>query len=1121
MSTPPPNSPTPAVCPQCGRPVPANAALGLCPACLLATGAPSQTEAKPAAFTPPAPEELAKHFPQLEIVELLGRGGMGVVYKARQKSLDRLVALKILPRSLGDDPAFADRFTREARALAQLNHPGIVTLYEFGRTDDGLFFILMEFVDGVNLRQLLAGGRVAPREALAIVPELCDALQYAHDRGLVHRDIKPENILLDRRGRVKIADFGLAKLVAGRDAPVAGTSVVAGVADPGSANASAASPKPGVNDPGYNLTEAGKIMGTPSYMAPEQTSRPAEVDHRADIYALGVVFYQMLTGELPDKTLSPPSRKVILDVRLDEVVLRALDKEPSRRWQQASALKTQVETIVTTPEKPDAESEGRKLESPIHKPTGVATNDMPGAGPAHLAAKWWFAAAATLLLAVATFAAYSNSLHGALIMDNALVIGLDTRLRAWTPENLRLIFSEGYWYPSFPSELYRPFTTITYALNWSVFGNADNPFGYHVFNLALHLANALLVFAIARRLTARPWLALLAAAIFALHPVATESVTNTVGRADELVTLWMLVGFWCYLRSFATVGFARAGWLLGLGLAAGLAAFSKENWVVLLAVIPLYDFIYRWPALVGSWLGRLRAALIEFALKGWIALAPALAAFVTFRGKVLADNPTYGELFIDNPIARASSWFSGEMTALKVIGRYLGLLIYPGTLSGDYSYNQIPLYGENSTLWEDQQCWIALGVIGLLLWLAWHWRRSRPLVAFGLLFFFITLLPVSNLIRPIGTIMGERLLYFPLVGFCFAAAFGLIELTGKLSAVMLSGRLRVVAAAVPLLLLLAGFGFRTYARNADWASEFSFWRSAVAASPNSFKTHKGLANAYWNRTAGLDNSGREAGLDEAIQRAEIGLGVLNEHPLSRDRQDNTLFCDLGMYYNLKARFLLDPTRKGGPVAAEAATFYQKTVAVMLRAREVDTYANEASRAARLARGIPPEKINDVGNPRVHNQLAEAYLGLGKWEEAAKSAAYSRHLGPNQTVAYLFLGTAQYNNGQPKEAALTLLEALLLDDGTAANESFWGVLKACYTALGQQDGILANPNPNQKHTLNGGSAFVKEQIALACAEIVRHLSEARRFSDADNFRKSAINNYGVAESSLPPVPRMSP
>ncbi|HEX8294984.1 MAG TPA: serine/threonine-protein kinase [Chthoniobacteraceae bacterium] len=312
-------------CNHCGQPVPANTPLGLCPACLIAAGIPSEVEEKRRSFIPPPLEEMATRFPQLELLEMLGRGGMGVVYRARQKALDRQVALKILPPALGDDPAFAERFTREARALAQLNHPGIVTLYEFGQTEDGLFFILMEFVDGVNLRALLGGGRIAPREALAIVPALCDALQYAHDLGIVHRDIKPENILLDRRGRVKIADFGLAKIVGAElDPAFSGT---------------AAAPME---------TEAGKILGTPSYMAPEQTTRPGEVDHRADIYALGVVFYQMLTGELPGKELQPPSRKVQIDVRLDEVVLRALEKDPQRRFAHASILKTQVETIAAS-----------------------------------------------------------------------------------------------------------------------------------------------------------------------------------------------------------------------------------------------------------------------------------------------------------------------------------------------------------------------------------------------------------------------------------------------------------------------------------------------------------------------------------------------------------------------------------------------------------------------------------------------------------------------------------------------------------------------------------------------------------------------------------------------------
>ena len=146
------------------------------------------------------PEELAPHFPQLEIIECLGRGGMGVVYKARQKSLNRLVALKLLAPERADDPQFAERFAKEAQALAALNHPNIVTVYDFGQAG-GFYFLLMEFVDGVNLRQAMKASRFTPEQALGIVPPVCEALQYAHEHGIVHRDIKPENLLLDKAGR--------------------------------------------------------------------------------------------------------------------------------------------------------------------------------------------------------------------------------------------------------------------------------------------------------------------------------------------------------------------------------------------------------------------------------------------------------------------------------------------------------------------------------------------------------------------------------------------------------------------------------------------------------------------------------------------------------------------------------------------------------------------------------------------------------------------------------------------------------------------------------------------------------------------------------------------------------
>src|SRR5215203_3253582 len=183
MNNPDPNSPTPddPRCPQCGSRLGGGALGGLCPACLLQQGAAddSVTGVEGRRFEPPPVADLAPLFPQLEIFELIGHGGMGAVYKARQKELDRIVALKILPAALGETPGFAERFSREAKALAKLNHPGIVTIHEFGRAD-GLFYFLMEFVDGVNLRQLLQGERIAPREALAIVPQICDALQFAH-----------------------------------------------------------------------------------------------------------------------------------------------------------------------------------------------------------------------------------------------------------------------------------------------------------------------------------------------------------------------------------------------------------------------------------------------------------------------------------------------------------------------------------------------------------------------------------------------------------------------------------------------------------------------------------------------------------------------------------------------------------------------------------------------------------------------------------------------------------------------------------------------------------------------------------------------------------------------------
>ena len=255
-------------------------------------------------------------FPEYEFEELIGVGGMGVVYRVQHRRLDRSVALKVLLPDISRDPEFAARFGREARAMARLDHPGVVRVHDFGERE-GVFYLAMEFVEGMNLRHLIRSEDFDAKDTLKIIPQICDALEFAHGRGIVHRDIKPENILVDEDLRVRITDFGLAKMLGDR-----------GVAG--------------------ELTRTEQVFGTPHYMAPEQMRRSAEVDHRADIYSLGVVLYEMLTGELPLGRFRPPSSTDGVEPALDRVVLKSLENEPADRYQSAAAVKTDVYAAQST-----------------------------------------------------------------------------------------------------------------------------------------------------------------------------------------------------------------------------------------------------------------------------------------------------------------------------------------------------------------------------------------------------------------------------------------------------------------------------------------------------------------------------------------------------------------------------------------------------------------------------------------------------------------------------------------------------------------------------------------------------------------------------------------------------
>jgi len=258
-------------------------------------------------FVPPSMEEVAALLPEYEFRSLIGVGGTGVVFLARQSAMDRLVAIKVQPPPYEDQAADAQRFIREAKTMTKLVHPHIVSVFDYGQTSGGHLYLVMEYVDGADLHRVIRAGKVNPGNAHGLINQLCEAVQYAHDQGVAHRDIKPANILITTDGLVKVADFGLAK-------DLTDLSAV---------------------DDGY---------GTPGYAAPERYVAGAVVDHRADIYSLGVVIHEMLTGETPQQAAKRGGAK--LPDSFTGVMSKCLMVDPARRYQSAREVNSALAIAI-------------------------------------------------------------------------------------------------------------------------------------------------------------------------------------------------------------------------------------------------------------------------------------------------------------------------------------------------------------------------------------------------------------------------------------------------------------------------------------------------------------------------------------------------------------------------------------------------------------------------------------------------------------------------------------------------------------------------------------------------------------------------------------------------------
>jgi len=322
----------------------------------MSSSIPASTPGKP--WQPLTPEELQPELPQYAVLSLLGRGGMGAVYKAVQKSLGREVAIKVLPPTIEDGGMrFAERFLAEANAQARLNHPNIVSVYDAGETPGGLLYMVMEYVQGTDVSQMIrSSGKLPPEHAYAIIAHVCEALAYAHGNGIIHRDIKPANIMVDTQGRVKIADFGLAKLI--------------------------------TEDSGF--TQSNMAVGTPDFVAPEALIPGMPVDGRADLYAVGVMLYQMLTGSIPRGAFKPASVIVPgLDARFDQIVLKAMQVDREERHSSAAELRQHLDSLlmpaVPAPDLQRYSSAQLPQAAAAAQPQArshVRQNVVPGASPA-------------------------------------------------------------------------------------------------------------------------------------------------------------------------------------------------------------------------------------------------------------------------------------------------------------------------------------------------------------------------------------------------------------------------------------------------------------------------------------------------------------------------------------------------------------------------------------------------------------------------------------------------------------------------------------------------------------------------------------------------------------------
>jgi len=673
-----------------------------------------------------------------------------------------------------------------------------------------------------------------------------------------------------------------------------------------------------------------------------------------------------------------------------------------------------------------------------------------------------------------TLLAYANSFHAPFLVDNPEIILNDTRVHEVTPLHLHRILTGQYWELS-NTGLYRPLTTLSFLFNYSVLGDTTDPYGYHWFNFLLHAGNIVLVYLLGLAIFKRIPPALLMSALWAVHPVLTESVTNIVGRSAELAAFGVLAGLLCHRKALDSEGAHKAAWLVAIGLAAAVGVFSKESGVVLLGVFAIYDFSFGREA---SW----RSRLPSYAA----AVIPCLV-YLYLRARVLANAPQ-----LVTPYYLDAGFWTARMTAIKVIGRYFALLLWPARLSWDYSYNEVPLFGWNPGSGEDWKAAAALfGCAAAAVVAVRCWRLRRP-VFFAAAFFFVTLSPTSNLVLLVGGVMAERFLYLPSIGFAMATAWTLDALWRR----GLADRpaLRYLAGAVACVLLI-GYAARTYDRNGDWLDPQRFWLSAAAAAPDSFETNMAAATSTTLTSA--------ESVTRSLRYAERALAIVDGLPDSSNLP--TVYSDAGTLYLHVGDLIASKDASAMAAAgADALVWYRKSLDAFLRSERIELVWDSRYRTENAA----------LGRSGLTSMPGKLYLNLGRVytrlaDQPQAVAAFERGRALESAPDLLEeLGFAYRAAGEPRKAAQALVEALAMDPNRPRVASslieLYGEIDPHGCSVTHEGGAPS---------LNPDCPLVHGDICAASGNAMRNFLRRGQREEADSIRRVAERDLGCPAGLL--------